>query len=68
MATPAMPKAPQSASPVITAMTLPMNPADVARALDILSNFFFVDMGLHPDDYNEFKQLTTRIRNSVNNA
>jgi hypothetical protein len=65
---PAMPKAPASPAPNLSAFSALLNPADIARALDILAFFFTADMKIHPDDLVEIKAISARIRNSINNA
>jgi hypothetical protein len=39
-----------------------MAPGDVARALDLLTNYLFADMRTHPDDVTEMKLIANRIR------
>jgi hypothetical protein len=70
MATSSLPKAPPSAPAIVTPGAPPMATADVARAFDLIAHFTSVFMlrtqMLQPEDLNELKTISARIRASSN--
>jgi hypothetical protein len=63
---PPIPKAPASPVAVVTAASAVLSPTDVARCIDLLSNFLYYDQRIHPDDLTELNAISTRVRNSSN--
>jgi hypothetical protein len=45
----------------------PLNPTDIARAIDLLTNYMTLDQRLHPADILELQQLSATIKGSSNN-
>jgi hypothetical protein len=60
-----IPKAPPS--PQVTVRTgSPLSSWDVARWIDLMTNFFHFGMEMHPGDVSELRTISARIRISSN--